>query len=198
MHAPPDPGPGIRLGKRVAFAALTLLLPLLAACGGGSSDNPALPPPQSSPGTVAAGSGLAVTVVGSAPQLAGHPAANAALRRVAAGLPSGCRPSTERDDAQLASFLWTCPSGRVAAATIGLAADRQLALSDLLTGDYTSYLSSTAAAQFQADGVSHPSVGDPGVFYLTPASLVVVFPSGRVGFPTSSLTPYLRNPALFG
>lgn len=199
MHAPSDPGSGIRLGKRVAFAALTLLLPLLAACGGGSSDNPALPPPGSTPGTVAAGAGPAVTVSGSAPQLAGYPAANAVLRRDAAALDPGCHPATQRDDAQLVSFRWTCRSERVAAAaTIALAADRQLRLSDLLAGAYVPYLQSVAEAQFRADGISHPSVGDLSVWYLTPASLVVVFASGPVGFPLSSLTPYLRDPALFG
>lgn len=147
---------------------------------------------------MAAGSGPRVSVSGSAPQVPGHPGADAALRRVAAGLDASCRPATERDDSQLLSFLWTCRSGRVATATVGLAADRQLTLPDLLTGGYAAYLSSTADAQFQADGVAHPSVGDLSVWYLTPASLVVVFPPGRVGFPLSSLAPYLRNPALFG
>ena len=198
MHAPSRPGSGIRLGRRAAPAVLALLPLIFAGCGVGSSRNPALPAPRSDPAAVAAGRGPAVSVSGSAPQLSGHPAADALLRRDASVLGSGCRPVTERDDPQLASFLWTCPGKRVATATIGLAADRQLALGDVLTGSYRAYLTSVAQAQFQADGVANPAVGDLGTWYLTPAALVVVFPSGPVSFPISSLTPYLKDPALFG
>ncbi len=139
-----------------------------------------------------------MSVSGSVPQLAGRPGVNAVLRRAAASLAPGCRPVTERDDPQLVSFLWVCPGKRVAAATVELAQGRQVTLGDLLTGSYAPYLSSIAQAQLQADGVSRPSVSDLGTWYLTPSALVVVFPSGAVSFPISSLTPYLKDPSLFG
>lgn len=138
-----------------------------------------------------------MSVEGSAPQLAGHPTANAILRQDASRLASGCSPRTELDARRLASFVWKCPSGRLVTATIDLTGDRQLALSDLLTGSYASYLSSVASAQFSAEGVADPSVHDLSVWYLSPAALNVVFPSGSVAFPISSLTPYLRDPTLF-
>lgn len=144
------------------------------------------------------GNGPKVSVAGNAPQLAGHPAVDAALQRDAAAAGSGCPPRTERDDAQLASFVWKCGSGRVYAATVEVAAGRQVTLSDLLTGPYASYLSSTAEAQFLADGKADASTSDLRTWYLTPAALVVVFPAGSVSFPISSLTSYLRDPALFG
>ena len=184
-------------GKRGAVAFLALLPLAIAGCGGGS-DNATLPPPRSNPGSVAAGHGPAVSVSGAAPQLAGQPAADAILRRDAAVLPPGCKPATERDDPKLASFIWVCPHKRVYAATIELGNGRQAKLGDLLTGSYVSYLSSIARTQFQADGVANPSVSDLGTWYLTPAALVVVFPSGPVSFPVSSLTPYLKDPALLG
>lgn len=194
MYASSDPG---SLGKRAAAALLTLIPLALAGCGGGSSDNPALPPPSTPPASVATGpTGPIVTIVNGVPQLAGRPAVNAILRRDGASLGSGCNPTTERDDPHVASFLWRCSSGRVSAATVSLTGKRQLALSDVLSGQYQSYLSSVAAAQFQADGVSHPQTGDLTAWYLTPATLVVVYPSGTVAFPLSSLTAYLRDPSL--
>ena len=131
-----------------------------------------------------------MTVSGAVPEVAGHPAAAAAFARV--GAP--CAPTVERSDPQVVSVFWHCASHRVAAATFGLAENRLLTLDDLLTGGYRQYLSSVASDQFAAQGVSGASTGDLSVWFLTPATLDVVFPSGVITFPVSSLAAY-RNPA---
>lgn len=144
--------------------------------------------------TVAArNGGPAVSYAGDKPVVGGHPAATSALARTAAGLPSGCAPTTERSDTRLVSVVWRC-GARLAAATVTLDG-RPLALGDLLTGSYREYLSSVASAQFQVDGNSSASTTDLGTWYLTPAALAVVFPAGVVSYPLPSLQPYLRDPS---
>jgi hypothetical protein len=134
-----------------------------------------------------------VTFFGEAPQVAGRPAATAALDRDAAGLSHGCAPEAERTDAHLVSVVWRCGT-RQAAATVTLDG-RPLALGDFLAGAYQGYLSSVAATQFQVEGIDHPATGDLRTWYLTPAALAVVFPDGVVSYPLSSLAPYLDDPS---
>lgn len=170
---------------------------LLASCGSSSSDNPGLSGPQHGPPTtqVQAPTGPAVSVIHVSglpvPQLAGKPAVNAQLTAIGSKLSGTCTVSAERDDTKVASFLWSC-GGHETAATFDLATNRQLTLDDLFQGDYKAYLSSTAVTQMQANGVSNPVATDLSVWYLTPESLVVMFPAGTVSFPVVSLHSYLR------
>lgn len=131
------------------------------------------------------------------PQLAGKASVNAQLSAIGSRLSGTCTVSAERDDTRVASFLWMC-GGRPTAATFDLVTERQLTLDDLLQGGYRAYLSSTAVAQMQANGVSDPSASDLSVWYLTPQYLVVMFPSGTVNFPVSSLASYVRAGGALG
>lgn len=126
------------------------------------------------------------------PQLAGKPSVNAQLSAIGSHLSGTCTVSAERDDTKVASFLWSC-GGHETAATFDLSDNRKLTLDDLFQGDYKSYLTSTAATQMQANGVSNPTATDLSVWYLTPDSLVVVFPAGTVSFPIVSLHTYVRS-----
>jgi hypothetical protein len=130
------------------------------------------------------------------PQLAGHATANAALRSVGAKLRGTCQAVTLRDDPKLASFRWTCRPGGVTVANFSLADDRELSLGDVLSGSYAAYLSSTAAAQLEAQGVSKPDTSDLSRWNLTPVALQVAFPAGAVQFPLSSLTAYIPTGGL--
>ena len=191
MHAPPDRRAGIRLGKRGAVALLTSLAGLLTGCGAASSDTPALSAP--SVPSVAAGAdstGPVVTVSGAVPEVAGHPAAGPDFARV--GAP--CAPTVERSDQRVVSVFWHCASHRVAAATFGLTANRLLTLDDLFAGAYRGYLSSVAADQFTAQGVGGARTADLSTWFLTPATLDVVFPAGVISFPLATLASY-RNPS---
>jgi hypothetical protein len=105
----------------------------------------------------------------------------------------GCAPQVERADGHLVSVVWRC-GNRVSAATVTLDG-RTVALGDILHGAYPSYLSSVASAQFQVEGIQHPSTTDLGTWYLTPAALAVVFPAGVVSYPLASLGPYLEDPS---
>ena len=185
MHA----SSGRSLGKKGAAGALAALL--TAGCTAGSSDQATLHPPANPVTTVATGpTGPAVTFSGAGPTVAGHAAASAALRRAA---PAGCAPSLERSDRHLVSVLWRC-GNHLASATVTLDG-RPLALGDILTGAYASYLSSAAESQFQVEGVAHPVTTDLSTWYLTPAALAVAFPAGIVSYPLASLSTYLKDPA---
>jgi hypothetical protein len=200
VHATSDRGSQIRfrLGK-ISAAALLPLAGVLAACSGGQSDNPSLgqPPSTAAPGvTVQSSPGPQVSIGRvnglPVPQLAGKPTINASLRQVAASLSGTCSVAAERDDSRLGSFLWTCNGGQRTGVTYDQRTERKLSLDDLFEGSYRSYLSSTAVAQMKADGVSSPSASDFSVWYLTPSSLVVVFPDSVVSFPLTSLDNYVR------
>jgi hypothetical protein len=132
-----------------------------------------------------------VVITGDVPQLAGELAVNAALRRLS---PSGCRVATVRDDRVLVSFRWVCRSGRVVTATFSIPAGRRLVLGDLFLGGYRSYLSTTAAAQLQADGAGDPVTTDLSGWALTADALQVTFPAGTVSFPLVSLSSFVRRP----
>ena len=125
------------------------------------------------------------------PQLQGKPAVNTQLVSIGSRLSGTCTVSAERDDAKVASFLWSCGARRVAA-TFDLATNGQITLDDLFKDGYKSYLSSTAVTQMQASGVTNATATDFSVWYVTPDALVVVFPAGTVSFPTASLGAYLR------
>ena len=204
MHAASDRGPQIQLGKRAAVALAIAAASVLASCGSSSHDTPGLSGPQSgtTPSTFRSeATGPAVSIIRVSglpvPQLAGKPAINAALSAIGSRLSGTCTVTAERDDTRVASFLWTC-GGRPTAATFDLRTGQQLTLDSILQGGYRSYLSSTAAAQMQANGASDPTATDFSVWYLTPQYLVVVFPSGTVNFPVSSLGPYLRTGGALG
>lgn len=126
------------------------------------------------------------------PQLAGQTSINAALRQVGGSLSGTCSVAVERDDSRVGSFLWTCNSGSRTAVTFDQATSRKLSLDDLFQGGYRAYLTSTAAAQMKADGVSSPAATDFSVWYVTPTSLVVAFPQSVVSFPLVSLNTYFR------
>lgn len=192
MYAASDRGPQIGKRRR-AVAVFALLAPVLAGCGATGGDNPALSGPESTiRGSSSAGlTGPAVTVTGDVPQVAGQAAINTELRQLA---PSGCSVSTLRDDATLASFRWVCGTRTVSTATFSLSDGLRLTLADLFVGGYLAYLSATADAQLQADGVTNPVATDFSAWALTPDSLEVTFPAGTVSFPLVSLTPYLRHP----
>jgi len=130
-----------------------------------------------------------VTFHGARPEVAGHPAATAALDRLA---PSGCGPRLQRSDAHLVSVSWRCGT-TVSAATVTLAG-RPLTLSDLFQGDYRSYLLSVAATQLQAAGGAGPAPGALGPWYLTPAALAVAYPAGTVSYPLASLAAFISHP----
>lgn len=132
-----------------------------------------------------------MVIIGDVPQLGGEVAINTALRRVA---PGGCPVATVRDDRVLVSFRWVCGSGRVVTATFSIPAGRQLALGDLFVGGYRSYLSTTAAAQLQADGAGDPVTTDLSGWALTADALQVTFPAGTVSFPLVSLSSFVRRP----
>ena len=198
MHAPSDRGPQIQVGKRSAAALAVAAVLAFASCGSSSSDNPGLSGPQQTPttiGPVAAG-GPALSVVHVAglpvPQLAGESAVNAQLSAIGSKLSGTCTVSAKRDDKRIASFLWSC-GGQLTPATFDLANGRKLSLGDLLQGGYGAYLGSTAAAQIRANGGANPVTSDLSVWYLTPESLVVVFPAGTVSFPITSLSGYIRS-----
>jgi hypothetical protein len=198
VHAAPDRGPQIRLrGKRAAVALAIAAAALLASCGSSNSDNPGLSGKQQSPPSTVRPepTGPAVSIIHVSglpvPQLQGKAAVNTQLTTIASKLSGTCTVSAERDDAKVASFLWSC-GGHDAAATFDLTTNRQLSLGDLFQGDYGSYLTSTAAAQMKANGDANPSATDFSVWYVTPESLVVVFPAGTVSFPIASLGAYLR------
>lgn len=132
-----------------------------------------------------------VTFTGNTAEVAGHYPATVALAHASAGLASGCHPALERSDAHLVSVEWTC--GRtVSAATVTLAGT-PVTLTDILTGDYRSYLSSVAAQQFAVEGQPDAASTNLSTWYLTPAALAVVFPDGVVTYPLASLAPYLRD-----
>ena len=199
MHAASDRGTQIQLTARTG-ACLALALSataLLGSCGSSSSDSPGLNGGrQSAPSTVRPGpTGPAVSIIHVSglpvPQLQGKAGVNSQLSAIGSKLSGTCTVSAERDDTRVASFLWSC-GGHDTAATFDLTRNRQLSLDDLLQGDYTSYLSSTAVTQMQANGDAKASASDFSVWYVTPESLVVVFPAGTVSFPISSLTTYLR------
>lgn len=201
MHASSDRGARVSLGTkgigtRGAFALLVVLACVLAGCGSsGSADDGALPGAAASPTSApAATAGPVVQVAaGGAPEVAGHPDATAALK--AASL--GCPPTLERDDPEVVSVFWRC-SGKAAAATYDLARHRLLSLPDLLTGSATSYLTDLARTQFQADGLANADVGSILAWYLTPLSLVAIYPAGTIDYPISSLVPYLKRPSPLG
>jgi hypothetical protein len=195
VHAAPDRRPGIGLGKRGAIALLPLILPVAVACTPGSSDPGALDTPSVTvpPAAPPPGGGPSVTFSGARPVVAGAPAATTTLDRVAAGLPSGCEPTTERDDTRVVSVAWRCGT-RLAAATVDLGG-AQLSLGDILTGAWAAYLSSVAQAQFQVEGITRAATNDFATWYVTPAALAVVFAAGVVSYPLASLGPYLRSPS---
>ena len=132
-----------------------------------------------------------VTFTGATPEVAGHREATVSLARFAAALPSGCSPSAERSDPHLVSVAWRC-RGRIAATTVTLEG-KTMALTDFMTGAYQGYLSAVAQQQFQFEGVKDAATTDLSTWYLTPASLVVVYPAGVVAYPLASLAGYLRN-----
>ena len=187
---------------RGAAAALAGLL-LLAGCTTGGSDNPSISPSSiTQPTSVSSGpAGPAISILSVSgepvPQLAGHPIANAALRAIGLGLRGGCQMQTMRNDPLLASFRWTCQPGGVTTANFALNHDLRLQLGNLLTGGYAAYLSSTAAAQLEAEGITSPATSNLSAWCLTPVSLQIVFPAGAVAFPLTSLVPYARYPSLF-
>lgn len=148
---------------------------------------PALPP---TPVAASAG-GPTVSFTGGRAQVAGEPAATSALGKVR--VPPGCSPAVERSDAHLVSVVWRCKN-TLYAATVSLGG-RALTLGDILDGGYASYLSSTASAQFAAQGQDHVPTTDLTTWYLTPAALAVAFPAGVVSFPLASLRPYLKDPS---
>jgi hypothetical protein len=190
------------LGQSTALLVAGLLV--AAGCTAGGSDNPALPEPSTAAGTAPTGDqgGPAVRTVDAGgtgvPVLAGEPAADAALRAAARGLPAGCDPTTELDTVRVASFVWRCPGGRVATATVALPAGPLLSLGDLLSGPWRSYLASVGAAQLRADGVAHPATGDLSEWFLAPGLLEVVFPSGVVAYPLATLGPFVARSSRYG
>lgn len=121
--------------------------------------------------------------------VAGYPAATAAVDRLQ--LAAGCAPTVKRADQHLVSIVWKCGDS-LTAATVTLDG-RRLALGDILQGNYASYLSSVAAAQFSASGPADSPTTDLGTWFLTPAALAVDFPAGVVSYPLASLGPYLRD-----
>ena len=125
------------------------------------------------------------------PQLEGKASVNSQLAALGSKLSGTCTVSAERDDTKVASFLWSCGAHQTAV-TFDLVTNRQLSLNDLFQGDYQAYLSSTAVSQMQANGATDPTATDFSVWYVTPDSLVVVFPAGTVSFPIASLGAYLR------
>jgi hypothetical protein len=173
---------------------------VLAGCTTGGSDNPSLSQPSVPKGTSVSsgppGPAVAIARVDGipVPQLAGHATANSALQGIGKTLPGTCQVTTMRDDLKLASFRWTCRPGGVTTATFSLADDQRLALGDLFTGDYASYLSSTAATQLRAEGVAQPATSNLSAWSVTPYTLQIDFPSGSVAFPLSSLNSYIRKP----
>jgi hypothetical protein len=187
------------IGQRAAAALVASLLLVGAGCSAGSSDNPGLDQPSTASGSTAsvppgsAGPRVSVAQVNGVgvPQLTGHPTANTTLQQTAAGLTPGCQPITEDDTPKLASFVWKCGTKALAAVTVGFDPDRKLALGDLLTGDYQSYLSSVAATQFRAEGVSNAATSDLSTWFVGPEALDVVFPNGIVSYPLASLGLYI-------
>ena len=127
------------------------------------------------------------------PQLAGHDAANAALRIIGARLRGTCTVTTSRDDPKLASFIWNCGSLGPTTANVDLATDRVLALSDVFAGAYAAYLSSVASTQLEQDGATNPSTSDLSAWSLTPTSLAIAFPAGTVYYPIATLAPYIKR-----
>ncbi|HET6915915.1 MAG TPA: hypothetical protein VFH56_07470 [Acidimicrobiales bacterium] len=125
------------------------------------------------------------------PQLQGKGTVNAQLAAIGSKLSGTCAVSAERDDKRIASFLWSCGEHKTAA-TFDLTTNTRLSLDSLFQGDYRPYLSSTAVTQMQANGNANPTATDFSVWYVTPESLVVVFPAGTVSFPIASLSSYLR------
>lgn len=123
--------------------------------------------------------------------VAGYPAATAAVDRLQ--LAAGCTPTVKRADQHLVSIVWKCGDS-LTAATVTLGG-RRLVLGDILQGDYASYLSSVASAQFSAAGQADAPTNDLGTWFLTPAALAVDFPAGVVSYPLASLGPYLRDPS---
>jgi hypothetical protein len=132
-----------------------------------------------------------VTFTGPTPEVAGHRAATLSLARFASALPSGCSPTEERSDPHLVSVAWRC-GGRIAATTVTLDG-KTLALADFMTGAYQGYLSAVAQQQFQVEGVKGAATTDLSTWYLTPATLAVVYPAGVVTYPLASLAAYLRD-----
>ena len=198
MHAAPHRGAEIQLGKRGAAALLVILSLTAAACSAGGSDNPSLSGPSTTFRRAAAGSGGPAVSIARVqgipvPQLAGQGVANGSLRTIGLGLRGTCAVATTRDDPKLASFRWTCGT-HVTGATFSLADGGQLSLGDMLRGSYAKYLSSTAAAQLEANGAVNPSTSNLSAWDLTPYALEVVFPAGTVAFPISSLAPYFKHP----
>ena len=196
MHAAPR-----FLGQSTALLVVGLLL--LAGCTAVGSNNPALPEPSTVAGTApAVAEGPAVRTVDAGgkgvPVLAGEPAPDAALRRLARSLPAGCTPNTEDDTSRLASFLWRCPGGQVATATVTLPAGRLLTLSDLFSGQWRSYLASVGAAQLRAQGVVDPATGDLSEWFVAPGLLEVVFPSGVVAYPLATLGRFVARSSGYG
>lgn len=191
MHAAPDSGAPI--GQRTAAALLAgVTLLASAGCSTSSGDQAALNGPTA-PAAAPAPTSDGPTVVfhGTSPQVAGHPATTAALDRVQ--VPSGCAPAVKRSDQHLVSVLWRCQDN-VRAATVSLDG-RQLGLGDILQGNYASYLSSVASAQFSVENQPHASTDDLSTWYLTPAVLAVAFPAGIVSYPLASLGAYLKDPS---
>ena len=170
---------------------------LLASCGSSSSDTPGLNGNRQGPSTTVRPepTGPAVSIIHVSglpvPQLQGKGSVNTQLTAIGSKLSGTCSVSAERDDKRIASFLWSCGKHEVGA-TFDLSTNSQLSLDSLLQGDYRSYLSSTAVTQMQANGNANATATDFSVWYVTPESLVVVFPAGTVSFPIASLTAYLR------
>lgn len=170
---------------------------LLASCGSSSSDNPGLSGNRQGPSSTVRPelTGPAVSIIHVSglpvPQLQGKGTVNAQLAAIGSKLSGTCAVSAERDDKRIASFLWSCGEHKTAA-TFDLTTNTRLSLDSLFQGDYRSYLSSTALTQMQANGNANPTATDFSVWYVTPESLVVVFPAGTVSFPIASLSSYLR------
>jgi hypothetical protein len=100
----------------------------------------------------------------------------------------------EYDELCMPHPIEVCGTRTVSTATFSLSDGLRLTLADLFVGGYLAYLSATADAQLQADGVTNPVATDFSAWALTPDSLEVTFPAGTVSFPLVSLTPYLRHP----
>lgn len=170
---------------------------VLASCGGGSSDNPGLSGSQNGPPSTVRPepTGPAVSIIHVSglpvPQLQGKASVNTQLAAIGSKLSGTCTVSAERDDKRVASFLWSCGTDKTAA-TFDLSTNSRLSLDELFQGDYKSYLSTTAVTQMKANGDANATANDFSVWYVTPESLVVVFPAGTVSFPIASLTTYMR------